>query len=215
MSAYTYTEQEAVQKATELLQKLSLNDYGFAKSSVVFGLINGQVQKTYKLRYTRKIGDALFTISDIMSGGAMDDGQGGYIYGWEYESLSFIVADSDVLSMGWTNPYDITETVAEVTSILPFEEVMGIFEKMIIIQNDFNQDGVTMTIDINRIELGLTRVTDANTRSMGLVIPAWDFFGTVTNQDANGEVSVSDNPLNPLLAINAIDGSSINRQAGY
>ena len=213
--ASTITEQEAVQKANDLLQKLSINDYEFGDASVVFGLINGQVQKAYRLRYTRKVGDALFTITDFMSGGAIDDGQGGYIWGWEYESLTFIVADNDVLSMEWTNPYDITETVAEDTSILSFEEVTGIFEKMIIIQNDFAQDGVTMKIDIHRIELGLMRVTDANTRSIGLVIPVWDFFGTVTYKHKNGEVSVSDHAFGPLLTINAIDGSSINRGLGY
>lgn len=93
-----------------------------------------------------------------------------------------------------------------------------IFNKMIVVTNAYLSDDMSKTINVDRIELGLMRITDPATRSSGLVIPVWDFFGNVTTAFKNGEKSYSeldDDPLNSVLAINAIDGTLVDRSRGY
>ena len=89
---------------------------------------------------------------------------------------------------------------------------------MIVVTNAYLSDDMSKTINIDRIELGLMRITDPATRSAGLVIPVWDFFGNVTTAFKNGEKSYSeldDDPLNSVLTINAIDGTLVDRSIGY
>ena len=64
---------------------------------------------------------------------------------------------------------------------------------------------------MNDIRLGYARVLKQDETGVGLLVPAWDFFGTVT--DADG--AVFDDPDQSLLTINAIDGTIIDRAAGY
>ena len=101
---------------------------------------------------------------------------------------------------------------------MDFNDVMDIFNKMIVVTNAYLSDDMSKTINVDRIELGLMRITDPATRSSGIVIPVWDFFGNVTTAFKNGEKSYSeldDDPLNSVLAINAIDGTLVDRSRGY
>ena len=71
-------------------------------------------------------------------------------------------------------------------------------------------------IDVNRIQFGLDRVTEQNKRDSGLLVPVWDFFGTETYiSKVNGQTKKQTQDSVPILTINAIDGSIINRSLGY
>ena len=132
--------------------------------------------------------------------------------------MTFLVNNDGIVSMELINPYYVSEVITNNTSIMDFNDVMDIFNKMIVVTNAYLSDDMSKTINVDRIELGLMRITDPATRSSGPVIPVWDFFGNVTTAFKNGEKSYSeldDDPLNSVLAINAIDGTLVDRSRGY
>lgn len=220
LPAPSIEQNQAVNAANELLSLMGVSDYSYKTSSLVFGSINGTVQKAYRLSYSRILGNNSFTLTSAPAGGggAIDDGKGGHIEGWEYESMTFLVNNDGIVSMEWINPYDVSEVITNNTSMMDFNDVMDIFNKMIVVTNAYLSDDMSKTINVDRIELGLMRITDPATRSSGLVIPVWDFFGNVTTALKNGEKSYSeldDDPLNSVLAINAIDGTLVDRSRGY
>lgn len=220
LPAPSIEQNQAVNAANELLSLMGVSDYSYKTSSLVFGSINGTVQKAYRLSYSRVLGNNSFTLTSAPAGGggAIDDGKGGHIEGWEYESMTFLVNNDGIVSMEWINPYDVSEVITNNTSMMDFNDVMDIFNKMIVVTNAYLSDDMSKTINVDRIELGLMRITDPATRSSGLVIPVWDFFGNVTTAFKNGEKSYSeldDDPLNSVLAINAIDGTLVDRSRGY
>ena len=189
LPAPSIEQNQAVNAANELLSLMGVSDYSYKTSSLVFGSINGTVQKAYRLSYSRILGNNSFTLTSAPAGGggAIDDGKGGHIEGWEYESMTFLVNNDGIVSMEWINPYDVSEVITNNTSMMDFNDVMDIFNKMIVVTNAYLSDDMSKTINVDRIELGLMRITDPATRSSGLVIPVWDFFGNVTTAFKNGE----------------------------
>ncbi len=206
------TAAQAQNKADELLSSLDIGDFECSRCDLKFGRFNEEWIKAYELVYMRQIGGVPFTYIRAQSGGAEDDGQGGYIEGWAYEKLSFLVDDSGVIYMSWTNPYDVSEVLTEDSVMLPFEQIMETFEKMIVVTNADSQ--ADTTIDIDRITLGLARITDTQTRAQGVVVPVWDFFGIKTVKGGE-DTFIGDDPTETRLTINAIDGSIIDRELGY
>jgi hypothetical protein len=206
--------EQARQAADALVPKLGMGDFACNRSAVVFGEWEGRWIKAYSLEYTRTIGGSPITYVSVDASGAEDDGKGGYIEGWAYERLSFIVGDAGVLGVSLTNPYDIAEVVAEDTALQPFDAVTDTYARMILVTNSFTD--MDMTLRVDRITLGLARITDSATREMGLVVPVWDFFGARTVTPPDGKAaSVLNDPAESYLTVNAIDGSVIDRGLGY
>ena len=81
-------------------------------------------------------------------------------------------------------------------------------------QGNTNLVGIDITVD--HIEFGLTRITEQDKRDSGLLVPAWDFFGTMIyiNEQDGQTKEYKDGPI-PILTVNAVDGSIINRSLGY
>ena len=126
---------------------------------------------------------------------------------WRYETLAFFVNDSGIVGLYWEAPYTIGDTVTSDSALLSFDDVMAVFEKMYLVNND----GLKQTVTINQIRLGYTRIAEQDKDGSGILVPVWDFFGTVTDENGN----TKDDPYASLLTVNAIDGSIINRDMGY
>ena len=126
---------------------------------------------------------------------------------WRYETLAFFVNDSGIVGMHWEAPYTIGDAVTEDSALLRFEDVADIFQKMYLVDND----GQKQTVTVDRICLGYTRIAEQDKEGSGILVPAWDFFGTVTDENGN----TTADPYRSLLTINAIDGSIISRDMGY
>ena len=126
---------------------------------------------------------------------------------WRYETLAFFVDDSGIVGMHWEAPYTIGDTVTADSALLSFDDVMAVFEKMYLVNND----GLKQTVTINQIRLGYTRIAEQDKDGSGILVPVWDFFGAVTDENGN----TKDDPYASLLTVNAIDGSIINRDMGY
>ena len=117
---------------------------------------------------------------------------------------------------------ELTDTVVEDSSIKSFDEIKGIFEKMITVscaQNnnpiDGNspKDGTYTNYNINRVVLRYTRVSEQDSFSTGLMVPVWDFIGSVSYEGDASKLEAEKNSV--VLTINAIDGTIIDRTVGY
>ena len=198
----TKSEADAVSEADQMLSDLGIHDFRMKKTDVIFGEINGEIQKAYRIFDTRTLNGASFNYSytDVGFGMAVDDGKGGKAPVWGTETLSFIVTDEGVVRLEILNPLNIDETVTEYTGMKDFESIAEIFKRMILIRYANVPEGEKRTIRIERVELGLMRILEPNSLDSGVIVPVWDFYGP------SGET---------YLTINAIDGSTIDRTAGY
>ena len=60
----------------------------------------------------------------------------------------------------------------------------------------------------------MLRIIEPNAADSGLLVPAWDFYGTRTIKYIDGaENATSSNMI--LLSVNAIDGTIIDLSKGY
>ena len=207
------SEDEAVIDANQLLSELGLQDFVAKDVDIVFGSINGKVQKAYRIAYTRAMNGVSFNYTltneaEIGTNMAVDDGKGGKMPVWENETLTVMVANEGVVQLEFLNPLNVDEIVTEYTKMKDFDSIMDIFKKMILIHYANVPDGEMRVIEIDKIELGLMRVLEPNSMNTGVVIPVWDFYGKINGEDYEDSDKT-------FLTINAIDGSIIDRTVGY
>lgn len=178
----------------------------------------GHLGDGYMISYTRNINGVPVTYT-MDAGGALED-MDSTMETWAYEQLYFYVDGDGIDSMYYSNPYALGETKTENLSLLPFSEIMNIYEKMMVVTNADNMEYENSRVyNIDRIVLGYARIyepsTDAHT---GLLVPVWDFFGTrKIESDYYGDnySDTTDDPTWSYLTINAVDGSIIDRGLGY
>lgn len=152
------------------------------------------------------------------AGNASDVSEDEYVRQWDYETLMAAVdGNGNLISLVWLAPLKVTDVIAESTTLLSYEEIQKIFEQQINRMFAYDEaNGATLTLDY--VQLGLFRIREKNDLEHGLLVPAWFFTGHQQNAEAHkgeyGDGFVYDN-LNPLLIINAIDGSIIDPMKGY
>ncbi|MDE7133577.1 MAG: hypothetical protein K2O65_17595 [Lachnospiraceae bacterium] len=140
---------------------------------------------------------------------------------WPYEEMTFIYTDDGLRTFEWQNPYIIEDMSGEYVFLLPFSDISDIFEEMLLKKHadGFNNEGYTIDIQVEQVVLSYMRVRDKGSLE-GTLIPVWDFFGTETYKKA-GEVDfVIDRGYDgvfpqSLLTVNAMDGTIVDRAAGY
>lgn len=217
--AATGTLDEARKKADELIQNLGLTDFGFYQGDL-YGewqdLSAGgdkaaddgwRYSKIYILQYMRQIDGAFVT----------NAGENKHTEGWDdttyvkkdwpIEGIEIRVNDAGIVGFDYNAPLEITETAVEQSAMKSFEEIRGIFEKMVMITNARAEEAIT--IDVDRVVLGYARISEADSFDTGLLVPVWDFMGTVTNE------MYGQKEYRSVLTINAVDGSIIDRELGY
>jgi hypothetical protein len=140
---------------------------------------------------------------------------------WWYESLTVSVDDKGIANLFWTGPLNVTEVLTEDTAILPWSDIESVYERMMPVQNaaffDYESE---VRIDITRVSLSLQRIMERDSFTAGLVVPVWNFYGTITmtkklSEEGEGIAFVQDMGYIPLMSINAIDGSIIDVRQGY
>ena len=131
----------------------------------------------------------------------------GYWPEWQYEVLEVAVDDGGIQAVEWTGPLTVESVITEKAALLPFEEVRGIFEKMLpIVYTNYGADQ-DWEIEITEARLCLWRIFDRDSFTRGILAPVWCFYGTV-----NGRPGPE---FQPLLIVNAVDGSVIDPCQGY
>jgi hypothetical protein len=135
---------------------------------------------------------------------------------WMYEALTIAVDDKGSANLYWTGPLSVTNVMTENTTIRPWSDIESVFKKMIIIDNTgYAEHSPSVRIDVTHVSLSLQRIMERDSFTSGLLVPVWNFYGTRTLTDEQGNPVVTDETYFPLLSINAIDGSTIDPLQGY
>ena len=225
----TISQEDAKAQAEALISALGVENMMCYSADKLYGGSNDMTidQSAYInprkcvwfLRYARSVDNipVTYTVYDCMK--VAENAQSAP---WGYEDMTFAIDDSGIVGFSWRSPYNVTDTVTQNANLISFDDVTNVFETMSMAVHawDGYANGSTnlkaVDITVDHIQFGLTRVTEQNKRDSGLLVPVWDFFGTTTQIiDQNGqEKSYADGPI-PILTINAIDGSIINRNLGY
>lgn len=212
------TEQAALTEAyarkicDDAIAKMGLEGYTFYcayPNKVHFGTV-----PVYELYYTFAIGDAQMTFANPDTNDVTD-----YAAPWEQSEIHFTVDEKGILTFSWKNPFTVEQTEAEQSALLSFNNILSIFEKnVVLVQNqvDFNEiyPDSTETLHVTRVRLGLVSVREKDA-STGLLVPAWDFFGYRSGENAGKPFVFCTNEQESFLTINAVDGSIISRARGY
>lgn len=177
----------------------------------------------YILHYTRKLGGIPITYTTEQGGELYGNDMGSESESWLYEKLDFCVTEEGIDNVKLTDQYDIGKIKTENVKLKSFDEIMDIYEKMMLIKNaDYMENAKDLTYKIDRIVFGYTRIYEPQSDSRsGMLVPAWDFFGSYegTYKEGKEEGKSEDfrdtTRYESYLTINAIDGSVIDRGLGY
>ena len=128
-----------------------------------------------------------------------------YEQGPQQERIEATVMKGEITSLNWYNALEIVSTDSENVNLLPFEEIMDIFRSQIF-RSIFlgtsdedpelwkNEPDHSEVLTIQTVRFSYMRVKKPDSSEFWL-LPVWDFEDCMT--------------------INAVDGSIINRSAGY
>lgn len=107
---------------------------------------------------------------------------------WYYEELTIAVDDRGIANAYWRAPLDVTEVLTDDTVIRPFGEIAEIFEKMTVICSErYISPDREQLIEITHVSLSLQRIMERDSYTSGLLVPVWNFYGTVTEWDNEGQ----------------------------
>ena len=219
----TISIEEAKEKADDLITQLGFSEFRFYEGEMreegadirreLEGLETKGYRKLYVLRYMRNVKDVFVTYESVGKYSESFVGENVKKMHWPVETIEIRVNDNGIAGFFFEAPTKITETVVENASLKSFDEIKGIFEKMVAIANASQADDEPMKtkITVDQVVLGYTRISEKDSFHTGLLVPVWDFIGTVEVTDGK-ETGIE---KKSILTINAIDGSVINRTLGY
>lgn len=150
---------------------------------------------------------------------------------WYLENIYLDVGKDGILSFHWTAPSTQPVVQQAQSALLPFEEIAAIADTMLpevivgpketpLTQLDqYNGFDTRMDVDITKVSLSLMRIRDKGSLQ-GTIVPVWDFWGTSDWYDAEPNAyGYQEKGMNyeyrPMLTLNAVDGTVVNRQLGY
>lgn len=216
----TISEDEAREAADTFMKNVGLDDiYQYYEGGLYSEVRDIRVgddtetegyRKLYIFRYMR-YADGAFVTFDAKS--KHEEGWNGDDYvkkDLPVECVEIRVNDSGIVGFDYNAPLEVTETVVDKSNLKTFDEIKATFEKMVTITNaktDSELDS-NVTVQIDRVVLGYARISEADSYDTGLLVPAWDFEGKVTNEYGQEKTG-------SIMTINAIDGSIIDRTLGY
>lgn len=153
------------------------------------------------------------------------------IVSWKLESIYLDVSKEGILSFHWMAPSTQPVVQQAQSALLPFEEIASIANTMlpeVIVGpketpltklDQYNGFDTRMDVDITKVSLSLMRIRDKGSLQ-GTIVPVWDFWGTSDWYDAEPNAyGYQEKGMNyeyqPMLTLNAVDGTVVDRQLGY
>ena len=130
-----------------------------------------------------------------------------------YEQCRMLVDEEGVALLEYESPCVLDEVKVAAATLLPFQKIREIFEKMVLIVNNnadiYSQD---QRYHITEVRLSLVSLPEQNGEGC-LLVPCWDFLGDspLIYQELANMGLTSDGSW-CYLTINAVDGSIIQRQ---
>ena len=172
---------------------------------------DGNVNWGYSLEYVPIIGEIGYA---SISGEIADTDA--FTIDINFEHLTIIIDDSGVTSFDWDTPCQTSETIVGNANLLRFSQIDEIFQKMMVVKYEpyIEMYGCeSMQIALRKVELAYVLLREQSTANC-MLVPCWVFAGSKsTDAEANG----ADYAFfeQPLLIVNAIDGSIVDVAKGY
>ena len=209
--------QEDAQKLAEaFLHTIGLDDFACSNGGkyrvwLDLRLNDAEYMRTcYVLQYERCIDSVML---DQNSGMKFDESLKGDSYRkqqWPGEMIEFQINDAGIVGFCWNAALDITETVVEQAALNPFSEICDTFEKIMPMIAAPSETAVFPTeINIDRVSLSYSRISEKDSFDTGLIVPVWGFLGSRKSDNYKETMT------GVQLAVNAIDGSVIDSALGY
>lgn len=148
---------------------------------------------------------------------------------WNMESIQVFVDQEGVCCFRWNSPTSEPSVKAAQSALLPFDEIVSIADAMLpvvvtgptadsrsLVEIDrINGETSYVDVQITKVSLTLMRIRDKGSLQ-GTIVPVWDFWGTREWYfDEEKVASQVDYTVEPLLTLNAIDGTVVSRLFGY
>ena len=137
------------------------------------------------------------------------------------EDIAVLVSDGVVIAVNWNDAFAVIGTENENVALLPFSQILESFKKQIFrsVYFDPSENGEENVICmvVERIVLSYMRVKKPNGNGEAYLLPVWDFMGYDYNPKYDRDLTGTKIWFShqSLLTVNAIDGSIIDRDAGY
>lgn len=180
-------------------------------------LLQKDLPCAYEFLYTRQINSvsALFTNTILALDSA--DSQS-YAPEWYYERIRVFVDDEGIYAFIWEGPYIENEVITPGAKLLPFEEILSRFERMVgyvYAKGESTYVKPEASIQVTQIRLGLVRVAQQGDITAAYLVPAWIFYGVIDVDDRMYENGYGYDGYESILTINAVDGNVIDLSKGY
>ena len=208
--------QNAWDTAQKLLEDMDLSDaYRLQRIFLITDVGPDNIPREYAYRIvcTHVVNGA----QTLMIGNADDEGADDpFVPSWQFERFYIDVGDDGVYCIQHETPLAVGETILTQTNLLPFSEIQAIIKKMlpIMYENETDDyDGKSFEKHIDRVELGLWRVREQNRIDRGLLVPVWAIYAVTAEIDSY--INFAWRSYEPILLINAVDGTIIDPLLGY
>ncbi len=150
---------------------------------------------------------------------------------WPMDSIFISVGGDGILSFTWFSPSAEPVVKESQTALMSFDEIASIADTMLpvvvigpketsLVDLDrINGFDTRMDVEITKVSLTLMRIRDKGSLQ-GTIVPVWDFWGTWDWYEPGDGASDTmrkgaSYTTQPMLTLNAIDGSVVSRQLGY
>ncbi len=154
----------------------------------------------YKIYYGKSINSVNYNLTTLITGGAnpslFEVTDANTLYGDEY--IIFTVMDSGIISMEYQAPTSIEDITTDVT-ILDLDSILS-YADTYLAETYSDRSASSAPLNVTKIQFGLARSSNSLDTDTFTLIPVWDFY--------------YDDSFNPIITINAIDGSKIDRYSG-
>ena len=141
--------------------------------------------------------------------------------GWTYETLSMVINENGLFSFMYGGPLIVGQTLVEDSALLSLDQIAERFRAMISAKYEgwLTDPGrgplEAIDIRIDRVELCLQRVAQPDNIDGGLLVPVWNFYGTMYDTHDGETWDGTPWPGTPLVTLNAVNGSLIDPHKGY
>ena len=212
------TKDDALQEAEKFLSDISINDMqvnaytvGVVSKNGLHDDIDDFIQQCHMFFFTRVIEGIPITYTEFDSHAIPDDESFNRIPSSEY--IIIAVDDEGVALFDWRGMTDVADVQQHEVDLVAFDDVVNSATQHMKNKFAMNENKEKYTVEISRVVFGYMNVLQKNNNDYNLLIPVWDFFGTV---NIGGSASAKEYAgYDSVVTVNALNGSIIDRNLGY
>lgn len=171
-----------------------------------------EYRQIYKFTYLRSIDN---TVVSNQAGVKITDGWDGDTYVkkmWPGETVVVMVNDTGIVGFYYNCPIEITEVVVDNARMKSVDEIKSIFEEMVLIANGTSYEDEARHLNVDKVVLRYTRISEQDNFDTGLLVPVWAFIDSKGIDPSRNGYSFRENNI---FTVNAVDGSIIDTALGY